>query len=446
METVYGAKSALVKAQEELKAIRELVVARDREVIGLLESRLPSVETQHLTTRVEAIERLVGETDQSLVHTLESRLEEIESQDVNKRIDAVNERIDAVEEAIIQLADRVGELPQTFRRDLEVSAIALGDRIGEEAVEVIRSVRSVSDALMADLREDAVEMVRTLRLLSETVVDDFKGALDGMSETVMDDVKSVLEGSRRQTLNALQLSRKQSMDLMKSVAGNVNETTKITAEALAEHLTSYLSQRDERLGKARDQLLMDLFRELGESLKRRDRRKLSQSLSDSQGSLVRDSALSAAPSSPPGWQPFRSPPSESLNEPRSILAAGDPRTGLSQAEPISAAKFIAEPLEDSEEDVSEYLRVPPSRLPAGSEPENSPMSEAVPGRRRKRRANAAAEASPAGRGSATRRTERVAVDEEQRSPRRAATTKKVSPAEKSGKSVTYRGKRRVAGE
>jgi macrodomain Ter protein organizer (MatP/YcbG family) len=428
METVYGAKSALVKAQEELTAIRELVAARDKELIGLLESRLPGVETDHLTGRVEAIERLVGQTDQSLVHTLESRLEEVDSQDVNKRIDAVNGRIDAIEEAIIELADRVSQVPQTFRNDLEASSVALSDRMSEEAAEVINNVRSISDAFMADLREDAVEMVRTLRLLSETVVED---------------VKRALEASRKQTLNALQLSRKQSVDLMKSVAGNVNETTKITAEALAEHLTSYLSQREERIARARDQVLVDLVRELGENLKRRDRRKLGQAVSESQDNPGGGSQLASSTTPAPSWQPFPSPPPMSMADPNSVLAASDPRTGLSQSGPVSAARMIAEPLDDFEEDMNEYFRVPPPGVPSDSEP-GKPKRDRAPESRKRSGDNPPAGSTPA-RGRASTKTKKAAPDEEQGSSRRAANPRGGSTGT-SGKSMRYRGRSAVSGE
>ena len=431
METVYGAKSALVKAQEELTAIRELVAARDREVIGLLESRLPGVETDHLTGRVEAIERLVGQSDQSLVHTLESRLEEIDSQDVNKRIDAVNGRIDAIEEAIIELADRVSQLPQTFRNDLEASSVALSDHMSEEAVEVIRNLRTVSDAVMADLREDAVEMVRTLRLLSETVVED---------------VKRALEASRKQTLNALQLSRKQSVDLMKSVAGNVNETTKITAEALAEHLTSYLSQREERIGRARDQVLVDLVRELGENLKRRDRRKLGQALSEFQDNPGGGSKLASSTSPSPGWQPFPSPPPMPMAEPNSVLAPSDPRTELSQSGPISAARMIGEPLEEFEEDMNEYLRVPPPGVPVDSKSGRSLSKRDRAPESRKRSGGNSSAGSTSTRGRASSKTKKAASDEGEGSSKRAANPRGGSTTGTSSKSMRYRGRSPVSGE
>jgi hypothetical protein len=425
IETVYGAKSALVKAQEELKGIRDLVAARDREVMGLLESRLPGIQTQHLAARVEAIERSVGEPEPTVLQMLESRLE--------KRIDVVNERIDAIEEALIQLADRVAQLPRTFRDDLEVSAVALGDRMGEEAMEVIRSVRSISDAVLADLREDAVDMVQTLRLLSETVADDFR---------------SVVETSRKQTARALDQTRKQSLDLMKSVAGGINETTKITAEALAEHLTSYLSQRDERIGNERDQVLINLFKELGESLTRRDRKKVSQALSESYGTQAGGNPGMRAPSPPPSWPPFRSPQSISMVEPKSRIAPGDPRTGLSQSPPGSAARIIAEALEDSGEDLNEYLRVPPPGVPSGSRSGSSPPAEPLGGRGGRRAAATGGEPKdvPA-KGRVSRRTAKKGASEEDGDrARKTPSPRNVSATSRAAKPATLRGRSRDPAE
>lgn len=414
IETVYGAKSALVKAQEELKGMREMVAKRDQALIDLIESRLEGIQGQHMATRIDAIERAIGDPQQSVYELLESRLAALGTQQIK-------ERIDGIEEAVLKVASVVSELSTQIRDDLVVSAGTVGDRVGEEALEVVKTVRSLTDALVADLREDAVEVVQTLRLLADTLLADLKEATEA--------------------------SRKQSHEAIRATAGDINETTKATAEAVVEHLVAYLSQRDERMQRSRDQALVELFQQLAENLRRRDRRKLSKAVTESPEFTL--SSMARPPQPPPALEPFRAPEAPLSQEP----TYRDPEA-FARRYMNPAARLADEPSADSSENVSAYLRT--SRA-AGKSPSDENVGSPVkpvraaekPGTRKadaaKGQGAAKTTGSSIGRGPATRSSRKTAKDAgpDGSQPKGKRGRSGGSSSEGSDDSITYRGRSKI---
>lgn len=241
VETVFGAKTALVKAEEELAALRELIDKRDATLVKTVEKNNEAL--------VDAIAAKVKPPkDASLIL-----------------------RIEAMEEAILQLAQKLADLPGQVREDLETSAVAVGDRVAEE-----------SAALLAELREDQVEVVQTLA---------------GMTETQVNDLKQILSMNAR----------------------NIIDTTQSTAEQMVEHLTGYLLRRDDQLHRVRDQRLIDLFAKLGDALGRSNRRKLIKALGEERG-------LSAPPPPPPA-EPTPPQVSRSFRPPSGVTPKPMPPPG-----------------------------------------------------------------------------------------------------------------------
>ncbi|HEX2178023.1 MAG TPA: hypothetical protein VHL54_00675 [Actinomycetota bacterium] len=238
VETVFGAKAALVKAEEELAGIRELINRKDED----------------LTKRDDALLAAIAKNNESVVEAVTDRvLAALQAQPPPKvqppRDAGLTLRIEAIEEAILQLAQRIaelGELPGQLRRDLEVSAVAIGERIGEE-----------SASLLADIREDQVEVVQTLASLSESATGEVKQAVN--------------------------LGKQEVVERIAASSKDVIETAQSTAELMVEHLTGYLVQRDDQLYRVRDQRLIDLFNQLGDTLGRPNRKKLAKALGEEYG-------------------------------------------------------------------------------------------------------------------------------------------------------------------
>jgi hypothetical protein len=256
VETVFGAKAALVKAEEELAGIRELINRKDEDPTKRDDALLAAI-----AKRDEALMAAIAKSNESVVEAVTDRvLAALQSQPPPKiqppRDAGLTLRIEAIEEAILQLAQRIAELPgqlaefqelpAQLRRDLEVSAVAIGDRIGEE-----------SASLLADLREDQVEVVQTLAALSESATGEVKQAVN--------------------------ISKQEVVERVTASSKDVIETAQSTAELMVEHLTGYLVQRDDQLYRVRDQRLIDLFNQLGDTLGRPNRKKLSKALGEEYG-------------------------------------------------------------------------------------------------------------------------------------------------------------------
>lgn len=219
VETVFGAKAALVKAEEELAEVRELINKRDAEL------------ADYVTSMVE------------------ERVKPPKSDDLLARIAAV-------EDGIISLAERLTHLPGQVRRDLEVSAVAVGERVGDEA-----------ESLLNDLREDQVEVVETLVEATDKSTQELRDSLDMTAKEIVEAYRS-------------------------------------GAEAMVEHLTGFLIQRDEHLQRMRDQRLIELFMQLGDVLGAKNRRKLAKAISDEHGTT---GPPPPPPPAPPVPRTFRAP-------------------------------------------------------------------------------------------------------------------------------------------
>lgn len=243
VETVFGAKTALVKAEEELAELREFITQRDESLLEAVTARMEEVVRANQPTQGD------GE---------------------------LADRIEAIEEAILQLAQRIaelGDLPAQLRRDLEISAVAIGERVGEE-----------SATLLADLREDQVEVVQTLAAMSDGSLSEIKQSTHQLKQELL--------------------------ERLSAAARDGVESTRTTAEAMVEHLTGYLQQRDDTQYRARDQRLVELFQQLSETLGRSTKRKIGKAMEE-QGPRP---PLSPPPSiqtqPPPMPRTFRQPPRE----------------------------------------------------------------------------------------------------------------------------------------
>ena len=307
VETVLGAKAALVKAEEEIAGLRELIDKRD-----------------------DALLEAVAKGSEGLADSIVSRVEAaIRAQPKPKiappRDAGLTLRIDAIEEGILQIAQRIAELPSLvrreteelalafrrdldevssqLRRDLEVSALAIGDRIGEE-----------SASLLADLREDQVEVVQTLASMSEASAREVREAVSRQQQELMDRITN----TGRDTIEAGQSS----------------------VEQMVEHLTGYLQARDEQLYRARDQRLVELFQHLSDTIGRTTRRKLGKILEDGPPPQPMAPPLPPVKAPPPLSIPrtFRQPPREEPAGPGPFAGpqgadtvVGGPETGFAGA-------------------------------------------------------------------------------------------------------------------
>lgn len=263
VETVFGAKTALAKAEEELAGLRELIDKRDEALLGA-----------------------IAKNNQALAETISSNLleavsaigQKVESAQPKVTKDAgLTLRIEAIEEAILQLAQRIaelGELPGQLRRDLEVSAVAIGDRIGEE-----------SASLLADIREDQVEVVQTLVTMSENELKELKQNVNSAKQEVME--RTATAG--RDTV----------------------EAGRSTVEQMVEHLTGYLQARDEQLYRARDQRLIELFQQLSDTIGRTTKRKIGKTLAEESGPMK-----PLTPAQPPAKAPPPLTISRTFRQPR----------------------------------------------------------------------------------------------------------------------------------
>ncbi len=324
VETVFGAKSALVKAEEEISGLRDLINKRD-----------------------DAILEAVAKNNEALLQSVSDRLEAVIKAQSRPRVQPARDagltlRIEAIEDAILQLAQRIAEVSRLpgqvrseldelgaqLRRDLEVSAVAIGDRIGEE-----------SASLLADLREDQVEVVQTLADMSQTTVRDLKEALSRSQLELMERVSA----TGRDTI----------------------EADRSTVEQMVEHLTGYLHERDEQLYRARDQRLIELFQQLSDTIGRTTKRKLGKMLAESEDTTP---PKPLAPPMPPAKAPpplsvprtYRQPAGEETEVVRSPfppvpgfggpVRASEPPPPFKRPDPAFAfEQSVAQPFEDRPE-------------------------------------------------------------------------------------------------
>lgn len=274
VETVFGAKTALVKAEEELSGLRELIDKRDEALIEVIAKNNESLSQSLSDNLLDAVGAIAAK---------------LESAQAESAGEGLIPRIEALEEAILQLAQRVaelGDLPGQLRRDLEVSAVAIGDRIGEE-----------SASLLADMREDQVEVVQTLVTMSENELKELKQAVNSAKQEVLERTST----AGRDTV----------------------EAGRSTVEQMVEHLTGYLQARDEQLYRARDQRLIELFQQLSDTIGRGNKRKIGKALEGSPPPRpltpppppVKAPPPMSAPPPMPTSRSFRPPPSERAPEP-----------------------------------------------------------------------------------------------------------------------------------
>ncbi len=386
VETVFGAKMALAKAEEELAGLRELINKRDDSLLEAI--------AKHNESLMEA----VGKNNQALAETISSNFleavgaigQKVESAQTATRDAGLTLRIEGIEEAILQLAERIavlGELPGQLRRDLEVSAVAIGERVGEE-----------SASLLADIREDQVEVVQTLVTMSE---NEFK------------ELKQNVNSAKREVMERTATAGKDTVE-----AGRSN------VEQMVEHLTGYLQARDEQLYRARDQRLIELFQQLSDTIGRSTKRKIGKTLSEEAGTMKplkpaqppaeapppltisrtfrqprEEKPVEAPPSQPfsgradPAFafdEPIRRFEPEDLPAPFGTQAPGspgpnqpfeDPDASLTQAmaNPLSRAELVRDYLAESQEEM--FLDNPPSR-PASRSRRKPPGDELPPAKPR----------------------------------------------------------------
>lgn len=276
VETVFGAKTALVKAEEELAGIRELIDKRDAALLEAITANNKTIVESISSNLLDA----VGAIGEKVEGALKAQPKIQPPRDAGLTV-----RIEAIEEAIIQLAQRIadlGDLPGQLRRDLEVSAVAIGDRIGEE-----------SASLLADMREDQVEVVQTLVSMSEAELKELKQAINSAKQEVSERTAS----TGRDTI----------------------EAGRTTVEQMVEYLTGYLQERDEQLYRARDKRLVELFQQLSDTIGRTTKRKLSKTIGDDYST-----PQPLSPPTPPAKKPaplsiprtFRQPTPPPAPEPR----------------------------------------------------------------------------------------------------------------------------------
>jgi hypothetical protein len=297
VETVFGAKTALVKAEEELAAIRELITKRDEALVEAIE------KTNKAT--VESIVESISTNLLDAVGAISENIKAAQPKIQPPRDAGLTLRIEAIEDAILQLAGRIaelgdvpgqlGDIPVQLRRDLEVSAVAIGERIGEE-----------SASLLADMREDQVEVVQTLISRSEAETKDLKQAVSNARQEIVERTAS----TGRDTV----------------------EAGRASVEQMVEYLTGYLQERDEQLYRARDQRLIELFQQLSDTIGRTTKRKLSKTIGDDYST-----PQALTPPAPPAKKPapisiprtFRQPPPAEPTPP-----SPEPRRDFQDLQPV----------------------------------------------------------------------------------------------------------------
>lgn len=197
-------------------------------------------------------------------------------------------RVQTIEEWSHRMSDQIDRMP----RDLTAAFAS------SEALEA--KLREVTEELLADIREDQVEVVR---------------ALGRTFDSALADVRRHLAATREDYL-----------DQLAAVADEVIEKNDSTAELMVEHLIGYLTQRDETMHKAREQMLIDLFQKLGNALNSRQGRKVAKAMGATAGARP-------APPAPPPARKFRAPGAR-----RHQATPAGPRP-----EPASPAGFPPEP-------------------------------------------------------------------------------------------------------
>lgn len=269
VDTLYGAKAALVKAEEQIAGLREQIGRRDEELLKAIEEKFEA-------------------------------------------------RIEAVEEALIKLAKSIAQVPAKVRRDIETAAVAMGERMGDE-----------SDTLLRNTREDAVEVVGTIGKLSDR--------------------------SLAQTREAIEATREE-----------YRTTT--------EQVVKYLGERDDALQRQRDQVLIDLFRQLGESLGKRNSRKVAKAIHE-------DPGIGRRPHAAPGKQQPPRPPYRQAPVYRSpVPGLGSGTSIVSPPEPMEPPRFGPQPGEPEDEllDTGDTF----DTSPVAAQPIANPLAKGDPARDR----------------------------------------------------------------
>lgn len=239
-----------------------------------------------------------GESSDSIDQLLASALAE-QSREKRMLVDAVHSAREALRKAeteLQQIRDLITSRDETLSEVLlRVQTIeewshrvsSQLDRIPETIAESLASSEelearfaSANDDLLADIREDQVEVVR---------------ALGRTFETALADVRTQMASARQDYLDQLVAATEQ-----------VIEKNNTTAELMVEHLVGYLTQRDETMFRAREQMLIDMFQKLGDALGSRSSKKVAKAM----GGTAPPTAKSPKAPPPPKFKAPGSPSRE----------------------------------------------------------------------------------------------------------------------------------------
>lgn len=171
-------------------------------------------------------------------------------------------RVQTIEEWSHRVSSQLDRIPVTIGESL-ASSQELEDRL-----------ISSNDDLLADIREDQVEVVR---------------ALGRTFDTALADVRRQLASARQDYLDQLEVATE-----------HMIEKNNATAELMVEHLVGYLAKRDETMHRAREQMLIDMFKRLGASLGNRSGKKVAKAMGAT-------APPSPQPPAPPPTPKFRIP-------------------------------------------------------------------------------------------------------------------------------------------
>ncbi|MEO7804922.1 MAG: hypothetical protein ABIS18_11645, partial [Actinomycetota bacterium] len=248
LDTVNGAREALDKAEEQLKALRQLIDNRDQAVVDLLEARLSGLSTEESLERVMSrVDDLAGRptAEDSIRPLLEgldrlatrlSSIEELSNERSSLEAASIVARIDVIQ---AQIAQRFSMVEESVAGDVDTAQDAVTEHFSTE----LRNLDSRAVDRHSEITQEITQRgVETQEFMTVSITDIRAGVESVLAE--------ILSQSERQAGGLVEI-REDLLDTRRDLATTSEGQLRATAEQVSS-LRLAVAEAQERLAEAID--------------------------------------------------------------------------------------------------------------------------------------------------------------------------------------------------
>lgn len=277
-----GMRQEIEAFGKDLTSIKKAVQRPYQPILSLFSSKLAEIEHLVSDFRLQVSQRLEAAADLQTAHVAQ------ESRALGKFVEVWSKYLDA---RLKQEAAAVAKL-------LEDSFSAADRRLLGESAEIKKGLKASTEKAEADLKAQmgaadarlivvAEELQSQLLSAEGALRADIEVAQEALLESLSESSEAVSEALNevtsvipKQIGESLAEAFRPFSEELQKLGGTIEETSQRIAdsntrlEAIQRSLISYLSERDERLERVRDQALIDLVEKMADALKGRARTKI----------------------------------------------------------------------------------------------------------------------------------------------------------------------------